>query len=122
MAQPEFLMGCYHLIKSKPGNMTKGVSSETLDGISKDWFEKLSESLLNGSFKFSPSRQVLISKVNGKSRPLATPRQKIVQKAMELILSSIWEPQFTESNHGFRPNRSVHSALLPIYLRGSNYS
>ena len=25
MAQPEFLMGCYHLIKSKPGNMTKGV-------------------------------------------------------------------------------------------------
>jgi group II intron reverse transcriptase/maturase len=104
--------------------MTKGVSSETLDGISKDWFENISESLLNGRFNFSPSRQVLIPKANGKTRPLAiaSPRQKIVQKAMELILSTIWEPQFTDYNHGFRPNRSVHSALIPIYLHGSNYS
>jgi group II intron reverse transcriptase/maturase len=117
IAKPEFLMGCYLLIKSKPANMTKGVS---LDGISKDWFKNISESLLNGRFKFSPSRQMQI--LNGKTRPLATPRHKIVQKAMELILSTIWKPQFTDYSHSFRPNRSVHSALIPIYLHGSNYN
>lgn len=35
ISNPEFLMWCYLLIKGKPGNMTKGVTPETLDGISK---------------------------------------------------------------------------------------
>jgi hypothetical protein len=89
ISKPEFLMGCYLLIKNKSGNWTKGV--ETLDGISKEWFVKLSKSLVNGSFKFSPVRGVFIPKSNGKTRLLgiASPREKIVQKAMELILTCI---------------------------------
>lgn len=91
ISKPEFLMGCYLLIKDKPGNWTKGVAPETLDGISKESFVKLSKSLQNGSFKFSPVKGVLIPKSNGKTRPLeiTPPREKIVQKAMELVLTCI---------------------------------
>lgn len=33
IANPEFLKSCYNEIKSKPGNMLKGINDETLDGI-----------------------------------------------------------------------------------------
>lgn len=36
IADPEFLKACYLEIKSKPGNMTKGTSNTTLDGINQN--------------------------------------------------------------------------------------
>lgn len=36
LADPAFLLACYNTIKSKPGNMTKGTSNETLDGIDQE--------------------------------------------------------------------------------------
>lgn len=33
LASSEFLQACYNLIKSKPGNKSKGITPETLDGI-----------------------------------------------------------------------------------------
>jgi group II intron reverse transcriptase/maturase len=121
----DYLVSCYLLIKGKPGNMSPGVDQTTIDGINKKWFEDTALDLKNGKFKFSPTRQVLIPKNKpGELRPLAigSPREKIVQKALQLILEAIWEPQFSSDSHGFRTGRSVHSALLPLYLEGRNYS
>jgi len=49
-------------------------------------------------------------------RPLAiaSPREKVVQKAIELVLSSIYEPSFLNYSHGFRPGRNTHSALRMV--------
>ncbi|KAJ1566187.1 hypothetical protein HK096_000005 [Nowakowskiella sp. JEL0078] len=99
---------CYRSIKSNPGNMTKGTTGETLDG----------------RFKFSPSRRVMIPKP-GKSelRPLSigAPREKIIQKALQVLLEVIFDPQFLDCSHGFRPGRSVFSALKFLYLRGARF-
>lgn len=54
----EVLRLAYELIKSKPGNMTPGVNSETLDGISNEYLVKVSEKLKRGQFKFSPARRI----------------------------------------------------------------
>lgn len=93
--------------------MTPGVTPETLDGISKEKIELLSQSLKNESFKFSPSIRVQIPKASGGTRPLsvASPMDKIVQEAMRLILESIYEPLFKDCSHGFRPNKGCHTAL-----------
>jgi hypothetical protein len=40
IADPLFLAECYRSIKSNPGNMTKGTTGETLDGITWAYFEK----------------------------------------------------------------------------------
>jgi group II intron reverse transcriptase/maturase len=122
---PHFLISCYNQIKGKSGIMSFGINEETLDGINLKWFFNIANDLKSGKFKFSPARQVLIPKtISGNLRPLVigSPREKIVQKALERILSAIWEPQFSNCSHGFRPGKSVHSALLPIYLSGRNYS
>lgn len=109
----DLLTLAYHNIKSKPGNMTPAINPETLDGISSEFFNDLSKRLKDESFKFSPHRRVRIPKSNGGSRPLtiASPRDKIVQEAMRIILEAIFEPTFSNTSHGFRPNRSCHSAL-----------
>lgn len=120
IADIQTLTLAYELIKSKPGNMTPGITQETLDGISLSYLFQLSKEIRSGKFQFTPARRIWIPKP-GKTekRPLgiASPREKIVQKAIELVLSSIYEPVFLETSHGFRPNKSTHSALQMIDIR-----
>lgn len=96
--------------------MTQGTDSETLDGTSNAVLEKLSKELLSNEFQFRPARRVHIPKSNGNTRPLAiaSPRDKIVQEAMRLVLEPIFEPTFSDASHGFRPKRGCHSALNRI--------
>ena len=124
LRKPEFLVACYEEIKGKPGNMTRGIKKETLDGLDMKWIERIGNELSKGKYNFSPARRVLIPKSNGKTRPLgiSSPREKIVQKALAVILEQIWEDKFCDTSHGFRPKRSVHSALREIYLHGNNHT
>jgi retron-type reverse transcriptase len=120
----DVLMLAYELVKSKPGNMTPGSNKETLDGMDKGWIERTSKLLRAGRFKLGLARRTLIPKV-GKpgDRPLTmeSPREKVVQKAMAMVLNEVFEPCFLKYSHGFRPKRGCHSALQMIdqYFRGS---
>ena len=42
---------------------------------------------------------------------MPSPRDKIIQECVRLILEVIYEPQFHDNSHGFRPGRSCHTAL-----------
>lgn len=120
----DVLMLAYELIKSKPGNMTPGSNKETLDGMDKGWIERTSKLLRAGRFKFGLARCTLIPKA-GKSDKrtltMASPREKVVQKAMAMILNEVFEPCFLKYSHGFRPKRGCHSALQMVdqTFRGS---
>jgi retron-type reverse transcriptase len=102
----------YSKIKSKSGNMTPGIDSETLDGFSNMKINKIVLDMKNRSFKFKPSRQLLIPKPNGGFRTLGVPSpvDKIVQSAIKSLIEKVYEPIFKESSHGFRPNRGCHTA------------
>lgn len=96
--------------------MTRGVKAETLDGISREKIDNLSSTLRSEKFKFAPSRIIQKAKGSGLTRPLSIARamDKIVQEAMRLILEAIYEPLFKDCSHGFRPNRSCHTALKQV--------
>lgn len=124
IADPYFLIACYEEIKGKPGNMTRGTTKTTLDGLTFSWLEKTALQLKTGKFDFQPARRIEIPKANSnKMRPLtiSSPRDKIVQKALQVIVEAIWEPMFLDSSHGFRPKRSVHSALYQLYYGSKNF-
>lgn len=112
----DVLIAAYTLNKSKPGNETPGTDNETLDGINIKYFEKLQKELRTGIFSFRPSRRMEIPKANGQMRPLsiASPRDKLVQTAMKMVLEAVFESTFSTHSHGFRPKRSCHSALGEI--------
>jgi len=103
----------YEKIKSKPGNMTAGSDGVTLDGMSEKEISRIVKELREETYKFRPVKRVYISKKNGKMRPLGipTPRDKMVQEAMRVLLEEIYEPIFTDNSHGFRTGRSCHTAL-----------
>jgi group II intron reverse transcriptase/maturase len=115
MTNPDFLYMGYNNIKSKPGNMTKGVYPETLDGINYQFFIDLSDKLKDESFKFTPGCRIMIPKASKEYRPLMIGGDKIVQEAMRMILNAIYEPTFSKSSHGFRPNRGCHTSLKEIF-------
>lgn len=118
VSSQEVLILAYELIKSNPGNATRGSDSKTLDKLSPDWFKKTSKALLAGQFKFKPARRTYIPKGidKNKKRPLtiSSPRDKVVQQAIYLVLNAIYEPTFLDSSHGSRPNRGNHTALRSI--------
>jgi len=116
LLKEDTLMVAYEMMKSKTGNMTSGVTGETLDGFSKLNIKSTIEQLSNESFQFSPAKRSMIPKANGKTRPLgiAPPREKIVQFGIKMILEAIYEPNFSDDSHGFRPNRGCHTALRQI--------
>lgn len=115
--RPELYELAYEKIKSKPGNMTEGSDGKTLDGFSFQIITDLIERLRNESFQFHPARRIFIPKANGKQRPLgiSSPLDKVVQEALRLILEAIYDSPhgayFRNCSHGFRPNRSCHTAL-----------
>lgn len=113
---PEFYIMAYGNTASKSGNLTPGVSNETIDGFNLTKIEKLIESLKSESYQPKPVKRIYIPKKNGKKRPLGIPTyiDKLLQEVIRMILEAIYEEEFSSSSHGFRPNKSCHTALGEI--------
>jgi group II intron reverse transcriptase/maturase len=117
MYEEDLYILAYERIKSKPGNMTEGSDGETLDGFSRKAIQEIIQDMRTERFRFKPVRPKFIPKSNGKMRKLGIPstRDKVVQEVIRMILEAIYDsphgPYFREASHGFRPNRSCHTAL-----------
>ena len=113
---PNLYLLAYSRIYKNDGAMTQGVTKETADGMSFKKIENLIEDIRYERFRWTPVRRINIPKKNGKTRPLGIPtwKDKLVQEVIRLILEAYYEPQFSNSSHGFRPERGCHTALTII--------
>lgn len=103
---------------------SSGARTPGIDGVDKhamqtdlpDELERIRAELLEGSYRPQPARRVYIPKANGKQRPLGIPslRDRIVQRAMLMVMEPIWESDFHRLSYGFRPERSVHHAIRTV--------
>ena len=113
----DFYLKAYAKIYAKEGNMTEGTDKKTIDGFSIQRVEKLIEKIKDESYQPNPSRRTYILKKDGKrKRPLGIPSfdDKLVQEIIRSILEAIYEGSFSDNSHGFRRNRSCHTALMQI--------
>ena len=110
----------YQNIYAHEGNMTKGTDGETIDGMSLKRIDDLIAKMRNESYQPKPSRRTYITKKDGKrKRPLGIPAfiDKLVQEVIRMILEAIYEGSFENCSHGFRHDRSCHTALDQIQTR-----
>ena len=106
---------------------SSGAKTPGVDGVDKVQMEEnlhaelaaIRAELLAGSYNPLPARRVLIPKANGKMRPLGIPclRDRIVQRAILMVMEPIWESDFHSASYGFRPARSVHHAIRAVKLQ-----
>lgn len=115
----------YQKLYSNKGATTMGTDADTADGFGKKYVEGLINDLKNGTYNPKPARRIYIPKSNGKERPLSIPsfRDKLLQEVIRMFLEAIYEPNFSEFSHGFRPGRSCHTALkqAKIYFTGAKW-
>ena len=114
----DWLREAYHRTR-KDGAV--GVDEQTASEYAVDLEANL-ESLLqrakSGSYHAPPVRRVWIPKANGKQmRPIGIPtfEDKVLQRAVAMVLEAVYEQDFLDCSYGFRPKRSAHKALDALW-------
>jgi len=118
LCNPCFLLIAYDSVKKDvaAGLDNVGGSNVTLSGL-----RTLSKELSSERYRCVPVRRLYIDKPQGGKRPLGIPstRDKIVQKAILMLIQLTFEQGFSDHSHGFRPNKSCHTALNAIRNHGN---
>jgi group II intron reverse transcriptase/maturase len=108
----------YQLLNRKAAVGIDGITKENYGENLQENLENLHHRMKTMSYVPGPARQTLIPKEgkSGVSRPLGIGNfeDKIVQKGVQKVLESIYEPLFLKSSFGFRPNRSCHDAIKAL--------
>lgn len=113
---PSLYVLAYGRISQNQGALTRGVTDETVDGMSLEKIDRIIAQMRREAYRWTPARRTYIPKAHGGKRPLGIPTwsDKLVQEVVRLILEAHYEPRFRVSSHGFRPNRGCHTALEDI--------
>lgn len=117
LLRPDIYYEAYRNLYANNGAATKGVNHDTADGFSETKIAKIIKSLADETYQPKPVRRTYIEKSNSKKkRPLGIPTftDKLVQEALRMVLQAVYEPVFLNCSHGFRPNRSCHTALTEL--------
>ncbi|TWU50627.1 Group II intron-encoded protein LtrA [Rubripirellula tenax] len=98
---------------------TPGVDNVTIEDYEEGLeanLRDLLERLHRGAYRPMPSLRKNIPKGNGKTRPLgiACVEDKLVQRAVVMILEQIYEVDFYDTSYGYRPGKSCHEALSTL--------
>lgn len=94
-----------------------GVDGQTASAFEADFdnrLEQLREAARSGCYRAPPVRRIHIPKGDGRSqRPIGIPTlaDKVLQRAVAMLLEPIYEQDFLNCSYGFRPGRSAHQAL-----------
>jgi RNA-directed DNA polymerase len=92
-----------------------GMTVDELEGFIRKHWARIREELLGDVYQPRPVRRVEIPKPDGRgTRMLGIPTvlDRLIQQALNQVLTPIFDPTFSEGSFGFRPGRSTHGAVL----------
>jgi RNA-directed DNA polymerase len=100
--------------KGAPG--IDGITIEEFTAYAHENWRGIKAALLDGTYRPHPVKRVEIPKDNGGTRNLGIPvvTDRLIQQAVTQVLTPVFDPHFSESSFGFRPNRSAHQAVKKV--------
>lgn len=115
----ESLRACFHELDGKKAKGNDGIDKASYGENLEENLQNLVDRMKRMAYTPGSVRQVLIPKEGkpGATRPLGISNfeDKIVQKMMQKLLESIYEPLFYADSYGFRPKRSCHDAIKALH-------
>lgn len=114
---PDFYLKAIGKTYSNAGAGTEGSDGTSIDGTSMKDIETIISLMKNEKYQPVPLERIYVDKKgSNKKRPLGIPayKDKLVQEVLRLILETIYEPVFSKYSHGFRKDKSCHTALKQI--------
>lgn len=115
MLSDENIMKAYKQVKRNKG--APGIDGMTINEL-KEYLDEnidtIREQIRTRKYKPSPVRRVEIPKSDGGVRNLGVPTviDRVIQQAIVQVLTPIYEPLFSDSSYGFRPNRCCEMAII----------
>jgi group II intron reverse transcriptase/maturase len=93
-----------------------GIDGQTAEEYAADLegnLQRLLDRAKAGTYRAPPVRRTYIPKGNGERRPLGIPtfEDKVLQRAVAMVLDAVYEQKFLDCSYGFRPGRSAQQAL-----------
>jgi RNA-directed DNA polymerase len=109
----DLLRESFYALKRKAAPGVDGLTWPDYEAELEDHLQDLHARVHRGAYRALPVRRRYIPKPGGKQRPLgiAALEDKIVQRAVVVVLNAIYEEDFLGFSYGFRPQRSQHDAL-----------
>jgi len=115
----DFLREAYHRTRKSSAPGIDGVTAQEYAEHLDENLHDLHERLRSGGYQAPPVERVWLDKADGGQRPIGKPtfEDKIVQRAVAMLLEAIYEQDFCDSSYGFRQGRSPHDALHALRER-----
>lgn len=114
----EFLRQAYGRVRKGGAPGIDGRSAREYAERLEENLESLHERFKSGRYRAPAVRRVRIPKGSGsETRPIGIPtfEDKILQKAVAMVLEAVYEQEFHDCSYGFRPGRSAHQALQCLW-------
>lgn len=113
LSRENLLSALKRVERNKGSHGVDGMSVQNLRKHILEHWESMKMELLEGTYDPQPVRRVEIPKPDGGMRLLGIPTviDRLIQQAIAQILTSLYDPAFSDHSYGFRPNRSAHDAV-----------
>ena len=109
----EWLREAHRRTRKDGATGVDGQTAEQYEAKLEENLRSLLDRAKSGTYRAPPVRRVHIPKGDGGSRPIGIPtfEDKVLQRAVAMLLEAIYEQSFRDFSYGFRPGRSAHQAL-----------
>jgi group II intron reverse transcriptase/maturase len=109
----DWLREAYRRIRKDGATGVDGVTAKHYEQELKSNLTGLLNRFKSGSYVAPPVKRVYIPKGDKEVRSIGIPtlEDKILQKAVVMVLEPVYEQEFLDCTHGYRPGRSVHKAI-----------
>ena len=113
--EPENLSTAWKRVKRNKGaSGIDGMTVEDFPAFAREHWPRIATAIREGNYRPAPVRRAWIPKPDGTMRPLGIPTvlDRVIQQAFAQVLGPLFEADFSEHSHGYRPGRSALQAVV----------